>query len=55
MPDNWSFVVAAYALAAFALAGYWRRLVRRGRELSALEMRRPRRDHGQTGPDAGRR
>ena len=40
MPDNWSFVVAAYGLAAVALAGYWRRLVRRERELTALDARR---------------
>jgi HAMP domain-containing protein len=36
MPDNWSFVAAAYALTAVALGGYWRRLVRRERELTAL-------------------
>jgi len=40
MPDNWGFVVAAYGLAAVVLAGYWRRLVRRERELAALEARR---------------
>ena len=33
MPDNWSFVIGAYALAALALGGYWRHLVRREREL----------------------
>lgn len=40
MPDNWGFVVAAYAIAAVALAGYWRRLVRRERELTSLDARR---------------
>lgn len=35
MQDNWSYVVAAYALAVAALGGYWRRLVRRERELRA--------------------
>lgn len=33
MPDNWSFVFAAYALAALVLGAYWRRLARREREL----------------------
>jgi len=33
MPDNWSFVVAAYGLAAIVLGAYWRHLVRREREL----------------------
>jgi len=40
MPDNWGFVAAAYGLAAVVLAGYWRRLVRRERELTALDARR---------------
>ena len=33
MPDNWGFVVAAYALAAVVLVGYWRRLARKEKEL----------------------
>jgi hypothetical protein len=33
--DNWSFVIAAYGLAAVVLTGYWRRLVRDERRLSA--------------------
>lgn len=33
MPDNWSFVIAAYGLAALGLGGYWRFLRRREREL----------------------
>jgi hypothetical protein len=36
MPDNWGFVAAAYAVALLVLGGYWRRLARRERELSAL-------------------
>ena len=35
MPDNWSFVLAAYALAAVALLGYWRMLARREKDLEA--------------------
>ena len=33
MADNWSFVAAAYGLAAVVLLAYWRFLVRREREL----------------------
>ncbi len=33
MPDNWSYVFAAYALAAIALGAYWRRLARRMKSL----------------------
>jgi heme exporter protein D len=55
MPDHWSFVVAAYALAAVALAAYWRRLVHRDRELSALERRRAARGRSLAAPDAVRR
>jgi hypothetical protein len=36
MPANWGFVLAAYGLAAVVLVGYWRRLIRRERELNAL-------------------
>jgi hypothetical protein len=35
MPDNWGFVLAAYGLAALVLFAYWRRLIRREKELSA--------------------
>ena len=31
MPDNWSYVVAAYAVAAVAFLGYWRYLSIRAR------------------------
>ena len=36
MPDNWAFVLAAYGLAAVVFGGYWRHLVRRQREVTAL-------------------
>jgi hypothetical protein len=42
MPDHWGFVIAAYALAAAALGAYWRRLLRRERDVRALDRsRRP--------------
>jgi len=34
MPDNWSYVLAAYGVAAVALIGYWRYLGARSRDLS---------------------
>ncbi len=34
MPANWSYVIAAYGIAAVALFGYWRRLARRARALT---------------------
>jgi len=40
MPDNWGFVLAAYGIAAILLGGYWRHLLRRGRELRKLKRRR---------------
>jgi hypothetical protein len=45
MGDNWSFVLAAYALTALVLFAYWRRLVRRERELE--------RQLGREAPTAG--
>jgi heme exporter protein D len=36
--DNWSFVLAAYALTALVLVAYWRHLVRRERELDRIEL-----------------
>ena len=33
MPDNWGYVLAAYALTAVVLGLYWRRLVRKDKEL----------------------
>ena len=34
MPDNWSFVAAAYGLTALVLGIYWRHLVQKERDLS---------------------
>ena len=42
MPDNWGFVAAAYGLAAVVFLGYWRRLIRKERELAALRADRVR-------------
>ncbi len=42
MPDNWSFVIAAYLLAAVVLGAYWRHLVKKERELEVHDrMDRP--------------
>jgi hypothetical protein len=38
--DHWNFVLGAYGLAALVLGAYWRRLVRRERELER-DGRRP--------------
>lgn len=35
--NHWAFVVAAYALAAVVLVGYWRRVERRIRALEARQ------------------
>jgi hypothetical protein len=40
MPDNWTFVAAAYGLAALVFGGYWRRLGRKERELAAVRTER---------------
>ena len=40
MPDNWTFVAAAYGLAALVFGGYWRSLARRERELAAARIDR---------------
>jgi hypothetical protein len=40
MPDNWGFVAAAYGLTAAVLGIYWRRLVRREKEVATLKKRR---------------
>jgi len=39
MADHWNFVAAAYGLAVLVLGGYWRRLVRKEREIAALGRR----------------
>jgi hypothetical protein len=44
MPDNWGFVIAAYALAALVLGGYWRWLARREHDLLTLTASRSDRD-----------
>ena len=36
MPDNWTFVAAAYGLAILVFGGYWRWLGRKEREITAL-------------------
>ena len=48
MPAHWSYVIAAYGIAAAALFGYWRYLARRARALAvragaAVPHRTPRR------------
>jgi len=40
MPDNWTFVAAAYGLAALVFGGYWLRLGRMERELAAVRTER---------------
>jgi hypothetical protein len=40
MPDNWGYVVAAYAVAAVFLGAYWRYLTRRARQLDTRYLRR---------------
>jgi heme exporter protein D len=42
MGDNWTFVLAAYALTALVLFAYWRHLVRRERDLESGELARGR-------------
>ena len=39
VPDNWSYVFAAYGLAAAALLGYWRYLGARARALAERRRR----------------
>lgn len=41
MPDHWGYVLAAYGLAAVVLLAYWRRLVRKDRELVARRSSAP--------------
>jgi hypothetical protein len=36
MPDNWSYVTAAYLLAAIVFGAYWRWLTRKDHELKTL-------------------
>jgi hypothetical protein len=39
MPDNWTFVAAAYAVAAVAFGAYWRWLGRKERDITTLRGR----------------
>ena len=39
MADHWNFVGAAYGLAILVLGGYWRRLVKKERQVAALRRR----------------
>ena len=39
--DHWGFVAAAYAVAALALGGYWRRLLLLERGLKGPTLRGP--------------
>jgi hypothetical protein len=41
MPDNWGFVIAAYALVAVVLGAYWRWLSRREHDLLTSRSRQP--------------
>lgn len=40
IPNHWPYVIAAYGLATLIFGGYWRRLVRREREITLLTARR---------------
>ena len=42
MPDNWSYVFAAYGIATAAFLGYWRHLARRARGLADAQRARRR-------------
>lgn len=56
MPDNWGYVVAAYAVAAVFLGAYWRYLTRRAQQLDAGYLRRGHRPAtGHPGPERGSR
>jgi hypothetical protein len=51
MPDNWTFVAAAYGLAAVVFTAYWRWLGRKEREVATLRhARTPRRHASQPVP-----
>jgi hypothetical protein len=51
MPDNWGFVIAAYALAAVVLVAYWRFLSRHEKLLDdARAVRHDLRQASSSGP-----
>ena len=52
MPDNWGFVLAAYGLAAVALIGYWRMLVRQESDLEDRSRLAPSSGHPTPGSQA---
>jgi hypothetical protein len=52
MADHWEFVAAAYGLAVVVLGAYWRRLVRRQRDVERARSRHPSRS-GRLQPTAG--
>jgi hypothetical protein len=59
MPDNWSFVAAAYGLAALVLGGYWRFLCSKGASTAPEASPREAQDSGgkaaaRTGKATGR-
>jgi hypothetical protein len=41
MADHWEFVGAAYGLAIVVLGAYWRRLLRRERDVERARSRQP--------------
>jgi hypothetical protein len=49
MPDNWSFVAAAYGLAVVVFGGYWRWLGQKEREVAALRGDQAMRSHQRPG------
>lgn len=54
MPDNWGFVIAAYAVTALVLGAYWRRLTRLERNFAArIEMINRSRSTQPNAPRAG--
>ena len=53
--DHWTYVIAAYGLAAVVLATYWRFLSRREKELADGAARQePRQTSGVSQPASGR-
>jgi len=53
MPDNWGYVTAAYAFAAFLLGAYWRHLIRRASELDRTRAARRLRPEARSWPAPG--
>lgn len=57
MADHWNFVAAAYGLALVVFGGYWRRLVKKERELmtAAGQRSRPASMSAHSGPNPASR